>query len=112
MPVPTVGRPLPRARHGYTSEGKWNEWILATPGHGSDWRGVFGEITWDHAWHEITTPIELAPVSNVRQLGELGITCGVDLSLTINGRTAPVRTAWHYGSADAAPRLVSAYPRT
>ncbi len=95
MPVPSVGRPLPRARDAYTSEEKWRDWVFATPGHGADWRRVFGEITWSDAWGEITMAIELALVSNVRQLGELGITCGVDLSLTINGRTATVRTAWH-----------------
>jgi len=28
----------------------------------------------------------------------------------LNDRTASVATAWHYADADAAPRLVTAYP--
>jgi hypothetical protein len=35
---------------------------------------------------------------------------GVDITLTINDLTAWVATAWHYSDADAAPRLVTAYP--
>jgi len=38
------------------------------------------------------------------------VVCGIDVTLTINDRTAPVATAWHYADADAAPRLVTAYP--
>ncbi len=112
MPDPRVGQPLPRAKDAYTSEKKWSDWILATPGHGADWRRVFGAITWNDAWDAVLMGIELAPISDVRILGEVGVSCGVDLSLIINGRAATVRTAWHYVSPDAAPRLVTAYPTT
>jgi hypothetical protein len=30
--------------------------------------------------------------------------------LTINDRTVPVRTIWHYDSDQAPPRLVTAFP--
>ena len=39
-----------------------------------------------------------------------GVVCGVEITLTINDRTAPVATAWHYADKDAEPRLVTAYP--
>jgi hypothetical protein len=112
MSAPAIGQPLPRAGEAYVEEPKWEKWILATPGHGADWRRVFGEVTVDAVWHAIRTAIMTAPITDVRALGELGITCGVDLSLTLNDIADVVRTAWHYESADAAPRLVTAYPRT
>lgn len=107
-----IGRPLSRGGDAHVDENKWDAWILATPGHGADWRRVFGEITVDAVWGAILSAVATAPIVDVRMLGEIGITCGVDLSLTLNDRTAAVRTAWHYESADAAPRLVTAYPRT
>ena len=33
-----------------------------------------------------------------------------DAVLTINDRTAPIATSWHYTDEEAAPRLVTAYP--
>jgi hypothetical protein len=46
----------------------------------------------------------------MRDRAPYGVVCGVEVTLTMNDRTAPVATAWHYADEDAAPRLVTAYP--
>ena len=112
MGAPAIGHPLPRAAEAYADEDKWDAWILATPGHGADWHGMLGEVRKEAVRDAILAAVQTAPIVDIRRLGEIGTTCGVDLSLTINGRTGAVRTAWHYQSTDSAPRLVTAYPRT
>ena len=57
-------------------------------------------------------PDDPAPVLVVRSREPHGVVVGVEITLTINDRTAPVATAWHYEDEDAAPRLVTAYPST
>jgi hypothetical protein len=37
-----------------------------------------------------------APASVVRDRAPHGVVCGVDITFTINDRTASVATAWHY----------------
>jgi hypothetical protein len=49
-------------------------------------------------------------VTEIRESSEFGATCRVEITLTIGDRVATVRTAWHYESADAPPRLVTAFP--
>ncbi len=39
------------------------------------------------------------------------VSYGVLVNLVIDGRHAPVLTAWHYKDANSAPRLVTAYPK-
>jgi hypothetical protein len=63
-------------------------------------------------WAAIAAVVRDVPVSVVRDRAPHGVVCGVELTLTINDRTAPVATAWHYADEDAAPRLVTAYPST
>lgn len=114
MPFPTVGQPMPRAADAYATEDKWRRWILAAPGHGEDWARVFavGRNDSVRVWKAIAAAVPDGPVSVVRDRGPYGVVCGVEVTLTINDRTAPVATAWHYLDEDAAPRLVTAYPST
>jgi hypothetical protein len=58
-------------------------------------------------WTAIAAAARDAPVSVVRDRAPYGVVCGVEITLTINDRTAPVATAWHYADEDAAPRLVT-----
>lgn len=46
----------------------------------------------------------------VRDRTPFGLACGVTVSLTINGRMAPVTVSWHYAFEGDAPRLVTAFP--
>ena len=114
MPFPTIGQPMSRAADVYATEDKWRGWILAAPGHGEDWARVFGVGSNDSGriWGAIAAAVRDAPVSVVRGREPHGVICGVEITLTINDRTAPVATAWHYEDEDAAPRLVTAYPST
>jgi hypothetical protein len=91
---------------------KWHGWILAAAGHGEEWARVLHIGLQDHErlWTAIADAVLHAPVSVVRDRAAHGVICGVDVMLTINDRAAPVTTAWHYADADAAPRLVTAYP--
>jgi hypothetical protein len=61
-------------------------------------------------WAAIAAAVVRAPVSVVRDRAPYGVVRGVGVTLTINDRTAPVATAWHYADADAAPALVTACP--
>lgn len=63
-------------------------------------------------WRAIAQGALTAPVRSVRNRSPHGIVCGVVMTVTLNGRTAAVVTAWHYIDCNAAPRLVTAYPRT
>jgi len=114
MPFPTVGHPMPRAADAYATEDKWQRWILAAHGHGEEWARVFGVGANDsgRVWAAIVAVVRDAPVSVVRDRAPYGVVCGVEFTLTIGDRTAPVATAWHYADEEAAPRLVTAYPST
>ena len=105
---------MPRAADAYSAEDKWQRWILAAHGHGDDWERVFGVRPNDseRVWAAISPAVLDAPVSVVRERAPYGVVCGVEVTLTIDDRTAPVATAWHYADEDAAPRLVTAYPST
>ena len=63
-------------------------------------------------WSMIVAELERAVVTEVRDLGSLGVSCRVPLILPLVERRVPARTAWHYAEEGAAPRLVTAYPRT
>jgi hypothetical protein len=103
---------MPRAADAYATADKWQRWILAALGHGEEWARVFhaGPQDRELIWAAIAAAVVDAPVSVVRVRAPHGVVCGVDITLTIKDRTASVATAWHYADADAAPRLVTAYP--
>jgi hypothetical protein len=111
MPAPTIGQPLPRAAEAYSNPEKWERWILAECGHGREWARVFHVelIDTERVWRAIADAVLHAPISSVREL-DVGVSCKVQISLTINARTSAVRSAWHYTDAEAAPRLVTAFP--
>jgi hypothetical protein len=113
MPTPVLGQPLPRATEAYTTPEKWRDWILAEHGHGQEWARVFhvGPGDAERTWEAIARAVPDAPIFKLVDRGQDGVVCGVEIRLTLNGRTASVRTSWHYASADDAPRLVTAYPR-
>lgn len=62
-------------------------------------------------WEAISAVGATAEVTGVRDLGRFGFSCEIDARLTIGERSARFRTIWHYAGPDAAPRLVSAYPK-
>jgi hypothetical protein len=111
MSPPTVGHPLPHADEAYVTPEKWAKWILADRGHGGEWGRVFRVHLADseQIWQAIGNAVLDAPVSAVRNVA-VGMTCEVDVELTINERTATVRSAWHYADTEDAPRLVTAFP--
>lgn len=108
---PTVGGVLPRAAETHATPEKWDRWILAGHGHGWEWARVFriGPADVQEIWHAIAEAVPDAPISSVRR-ADTGVSCAVYVVLTINARTAAVRTVWHYADAGAAPRLVTAFP--
>lgn len=110
---PKLGARLPRAAEAWCESTKWEGWILARRGHGPEWAKVLhvGPDDVEAIWKAISTAVLLAPVSRVIDLGEYGISCRVDVQLTIRKRSAQIRTAWHYADAESPPRLVSAYPK-
>jgi hypothetical protein len=87
-------------------------WILADHGHGREWTRVFriAEEDSERVWSAIAHAALDAPIFRVIDRGKFGIVCGVAFSLTLNARTAPVTTSWHYAEAGDAPHLVTAYP--
>jgi hypothetical protein len=110
---PRVGDPLPRAADVWYQPAKFDDWVLAPRGHGLEWQRVF-HVTRkdvDEVWGAIEIAIRRARIIEVRSNPD-GITCGVDVLVTLNGRAAMVRASWHYADADAKPRLVSAYIRS
>jgi hypothetical protein len=111
VPVPEIGKPLPRAEDAYSTPEKWELWILADDRHGPDWRAVFGEVDAETAWSALAQAVLAAPVVSVQRTGA-HVTYRVDVVLTLNRRTAIVRSAWHYSDENAAPRLVTAFPTT
>lgn len=111
MPFPTVGQPMPRAADAHATAEKWRGWILAAHGHGEDWARVHaGPEDSERIWAAIAPAVLDAPVSVMRDRAPHGVVCGVEVTLTLNERTAPVATAWHFADEDAAPRLITAYP--
>jgi hypothetical protein len=48
--------------------------------------------------------------ASFRDPAPYGVVCGVEMTVTINDRIAPIATSWHYRDQEAAPRLVTAYP--
>jgi hypothetical protein len=111
MSPPTIGHPLSRADEAYVTPEKWTEWILSDRGHGEEWGRVFRAHLADseQIWQAIADAVLDAPISAVRKVA-VGVTCEVDVELTINERTATVRSAWHYADTEDAPRLVTAFP--
>ena len=87
-------------------------WILAEHGHGQEWARVFRVRDEDaeRLWTALVGAVRNAPIFRVIDRREYGIVCGVAAQLTLNERTANVTTSWHYATAGAAPRLVTAYP--
>jgi hypothetical protein len=65
----------------------------------------------EEVWDAISAVTGMAEVTGLRDLGRFGFNCEVDARLTIGERSATVRTIWNYATPDAAPRLVSAFPR-
>jgi hypothetical protein len=109
---PKAGELLPRAAAGYSEPEKW-DWILAERGHGQEWAQVF-HIEHDDAqrlWDAIAHAILATPIYRVIDRGQYGLVCGVEATLTLNGRTATVLISWHYASSSSPPRLITAYPR-
>lgn len=52
----------------------------------------------------------MAPITEIHGIG-IAVSYGVLINVTINRRSAPVLTAWHYADKTAAPRLVTTYPK-
>lgn len=111
MTWPEIGKPLPRIDGAYVRPEKWS-WILGDEAHGPHWRVVFRTVDPDWVWAAIQVQLTATTISGIRSKGPFGLTCEVQMELVLNDRTATVLTAWHYDHEDAAPRLVSAYPRT
>jgi len=112
MTHPVVGRPLPRASDAYSEAAKWSDWVLSEEHHGPDWRAVFGVVDVEAIWPALREAIMTAPIISIREAADGGLSCGVYVSLTLNDRTALVRSAWHYEAENDAPRLVTAFPTT
>jgi hypothetical protein len=86
--------------------------VLGEEGHLSEWRRVFHVETADAelVWKAIAEAVLEARITEVRGKGGV-VSYGVLIEPVINGRVALVLSAWHYEDADAAPRLVTAYPK-
>jgi hypothetical protein len=110
---PKVGELLPRAAEAWSEAHKWTDWILAERGHGPELQRVL-HVTLEDVnvlWEAITGRILVDPITGIRDLGPHGLSCEVDTELTIDDRTAAIRTIWNYEGPGTAPRLVSAYPK-
>jgi hypothetical protein len=110
---PQIGDALPRAAECWYEPAKLMGWVLGEDGHGGEWERVMhvGVEDAEEAWKAISTLATTAKVTGVRDLGRFGFNCEVDAQLTIGERSATFRTIWHYAARDAAPRLVSAFPK-
>ena len=111
MPAPEVGKPLPRAEDAFVEDQKWHGYVLAESGHGTDWHRRFGDIDSETLWSIIADAVVNTPVDEVRVDG-FGTSCRVPVVVTLNARTARVRTVWYYDYAGSAPRLITAFPTT
>jgi hypothetical protein len=109
---PKPGEILSRPEDAWYEWRKVEDWILGPEGHSSEWSTVFhinlGD--WKLLWGSLAEAVIGTTIDVVRDRRPNGITCGVNVGLTINGRHAPMVTSWHYSSRDSAPRLVTAYP--
>jgi hypothetical protein len=107
---PGAGDPLPRPASVWFEQVKL-EWILGVQGHGREWAHVFHVDFEDRerVWRAIADAMPQATITEVRQ-SPYGVTCGVEVGLTLNDRRAPTLISWHYAISIAAPRLVTAYP--
>jgi hypothetical protein len=63
----------------------------------------------ERVWEAIANSMPRVTIKEVRR-SPYGVTCGVEVILTINGRSAKTLVSWHYAIPIAAPRLVTAYP--
>lgn len=110
---PQVGDELPRAAECWYEQAKLLGWVLGEEGHGEEWQRVMRVDVEDaeKVWEALSASVAQATVTGVRDLGRFGLNCEVDERLTIGERSATIRTIWHYAAPDAAPRLVSAFPR-
>lgn len=110
---PKVGDSLPQAADCWYERSKLYEWVLSEEGHGAEWRQVMrvGAENAEAVWDAISTSAMQAKVSSVRDLGRFGLNCEIESQLVIGERSATIRVIWHYAAPDAAPRLVSAFPR-
>lgn len=108
---PRIGDPLPRASSIWYERIKL-EWILGPDGHGPEWGRVFHTRVEDadQVWDCIAQAVPIAPITDIHGTG-IAVSYGVFIGVTLNGRFAPVLTAWHYADEGAAPRLVTAYPK-
>ncbi|MHB8695447.1 MAG: DUF6883 domain-containing protein [Solirubrobacteraceae bacterium] len=114
MPPVAIGDLLPRAADAYVEPAKWDG-ILGETGHGGDFRRVLAITVGDKDMllALIKVAIQDAPIIaiiDIRDRGPHGVVYGVQVLLAITDRRAPVRTSWHYASAESPPRLVTAYP--
>ena len=84
---------------------------MPTVGTGGNGRESFEWARWMQSGYGVpfADAVLDAPITSVREV-DVGVSCEVHVVLTINARTAKVRSAWHYASAEAAPRLVTAFP--
>ncbi|HYP55569.1 MAG TPA: hypothetical protein VEQ41_04615 [Solirubrobacterales bacterium] len=108
---PKIGEPLPRADEVWYERRKL-EWILGADGHGPEWKRVFriGIEDANRVWDRIAQAVPMAPITEIHGK-EVAVSYGVLIDIAIDGRFAPVLTAWHYADEAAAPRLVTAYPK-
>jgi hypothetical protein len=81
-------------------------------GHGPEWSRVFRIYPDDQKliWKAIKEATLGSMIQVVRNRLSFGVSCGIEVVLSLNCRSAPVTVAWHYAFEDAAPRLVTAYP--
>jgi Domain of unknown function (DUF6883) len=110
---PQIREELPRAAECWCEQTKLLGWVLGEEGHGEEWLRVMHVSVEDaeSVWEAISAAVAQARVTGVRDLGRFGVNCEVDAVLAIGERSATIRTIWHYAAPDAAPRLVSAFPR-
>jgi hypothetical protein len=110
---PQIGEALPRASECWCERAKLLGWVLGEDGHGAERGQVMrvGVEDADEVWNAISAVVAAAEVTGLRDLGRFGFNCEVDARLTIGERSATFRTIWHYATPDAAPRLVSAFPK-
>ena len=102
---------LPRADQAWFDRVKLENWILGAEGHGREWKRVFhvDPGDWERVWEAIAQATIGATIRVVRDRSPFGVVCGIEVDLTIDGRTATSTLSWHYAEEGAAPRLVTAY---
>src|ERR1700722_7238715 len=109
--IPKIGELLPRAAEAHTTPEKLGG-MLAAHGHGPEWARVFRVQSADatDVWSAIAQAIIGVSISSIRDAGLYGVSCEVLIKITLQTRTAPVLTAWHYSQLGQTPRLVTASP--